>query len=177
MDSRVRCVRCGEPIPAIGGEAGEKPVCPRCAADERTSKAAAGDPRATPVPAPVADDPPPVFNPVHPASPPDRTLTRTMLLPIPGMASGPPDAMIGRLEPLTLRWIELSDALQVFLGPDRTQLLQQSILQDIHPDDRALAEEEFRQACEHGERYDLVLRLKGRSPDWRYLPHLMPGTL
>jgi PAS domain S-box-containing protein len=92
-----------------------------------------------------------------------------MLLPIPGMASGPPDAMIGRLEPRGLRWIDVSDALRDFLGQDRDRLVQQSILQDIHPDDRALAEEEFRQAGEHGERYDLVLRLRGRSQQWHYV--------
>jgi PAS domain S-box-containing protein len=92
-----------------------------------------------------------------------------MLLPLPGMSAGPPDALIGRLDPRTLRWIELSDALRSFLGRDREQLAGQSILQDIHPDDRALAEEEFRRACEHGERHDLVLRLRGRSQQWHYL--------
>jgi two-component system, NtrC family, sensor kinase len=128
------------------------------------------DSKETPASTPAAgDDRQPLFIPSPPAAPPDRTLTRTMLLPIPGMASSPPDAMIGRLEPQSLRWIDLSDALQSFLGRDREQLLHQNILQDIHPDDRALAEEEFRQASEHGERYDLVLRLKGRSQQWRYL--------
>jgi PAS domain S-box-containing protein len=96
-------------------------------------------------------------------------MTRSMLLPIPGMRPGPPDAMIGRLEPRSLRWIDVSDALQHFLGRDREQLASQGLLQDVHPDDHALAEEELRQACEHGERYDLVLRLKGRSHQWHYL--------
>jgi PAS domain S-box-containing protein len=96
-------------------------------------------------------------------------LTRSMLLPIPGMPSGPSDAMIGRLEPQSLRWIDVSDALQQFLGRDREQLASQGLLQDVHPDDRALAEEELRQACEHGERHDLVLRLRARSRQWHYL--------
>ena len=170
MDPTLRCVRCGEPIPADGGEAGENPICPRCAADGQASGPVAEDSKETPGSAPGSgDDRRPVFIPVHPHPSSDRMLTRSMLLPIPGMAAGPPDAMIGRLEPRSLRWIDVSDALQLFLGRDREQLAQQSILQDIHPDDRALAEEEFRQACEHGERYDLVLRLKGRSVQWRYL--------
>jgi PAS domain S-box-containing protein len=113
-------------------------------------------------------EPSPAFIPLHPTSPPDRTLTRTMLLPLPGMPTGPPDALIGRLDPRTFHWIDLSDALRVFLGRDRAQLASQSILQDVHPDDRALAEEEFRQACDHGERHDLVLRLKGPSQQWHY---------
>jgi PAS domain S-box-containing protein len=170
MDPKSRCIRCGEPIPADGGEVSENPICPRCAAVERESRPVTENSKEAPAPAPASDDDRrPVFIPLPSSSPPERTLTRTMLLPIPGMASGPPDALIGRLEPQSLRWIDLSDALQLFLGRGREQLVQQSILQDIHPDDRALAEEEFRQACEHGERYDLVVRLQGRSLQWRYL--------
>jgi signal transduction histidine kinase len=100
---------------------------------------------------------------------PERIMTRSMLLPIPGMPSGPPDALIGRLEPRGFRWIDASDALQRFLRRDREQLVTQSILQDVHSDDRALAEEELRRVCEHGERYDLVLRLRGPSRQWHYL--------
>ena len=39
----------------------------------------------------------------------------------------------------------------------------------MHHDDRDLAQEEFRQACERGERYDLVLRLKSRTGQWHYM--------
>src|SRR5262249_34983581 len=117
MDPTLRCARCGELIPADGGEIGENPICGRCAADGRESGPVTDDSKKAPASAPASgDDRRPVFASLHIPSPPDRTLTRTMLLPIPGMASGPPDAMIGRLEPQSLRWIELSDALQLFLG-------------------------------------------------------------
>jgi PAS domain S-box-containing protein len=170
MDPTLRCARCGEPIPADGGSAGEQLTCARCAAEEPVTGPRADVFDKTPETAPADDEaPPPAFISLHSASPLDRILTRSMLLPIPGMQPGPPDAMIGRLEPRSLRWIDLSDALRLFLGRDREQLVSQSILQDVHPDDRALAEEELRQACEHGEGYDLVLRLKGRSDQWHYL--------
>jgi two-component system, NtrC family, sensor kinase len=170
MDPTLRCVRCGGPIPLDRGAAAEVSICPRCAAQE-----AARDPKAENLAEPSESartarvNLSPAFIPLHPPSSTDRVVTRSMLLPIPGVASGTSDAMIGRLEPRSLRWIEVSDALQVFLGRDRERLVSQSILQDVHPDDRALAEEELRQACEHGERYDLVLRLKGRLQQWHYL--------
>jgi two-component system, NtrC family, sensor kinase len=170
MDPTSRCVRCGEPIPADSGGAGENPICPRCAAVEPASGPAADDSKKIRTTAPPAgEEPQPAFIPLHPPLPSDRMLTRTMLLPLPGLPSGPPDALIGRLEPQSLRWIDVSDALQAFLGRGREQLAGQCLLQDVHPDDRALAEEELRQTCEHGERHDLVLRLRARSRQWHYL--------
>jgi PAS domain S-box-containing protein len=169
MNPMLRCVRCGEPIPAGAGGAGEGSTCARCAEGPARTPVRDDPERATGS-EPVTDEgPSPAFIPLPSSSPSDRIVTRSMLLPIPGMPAGPPDAMIARLEPRGLRWIDLSDALQQFLGRDREQLLSQGILQDVHPDDRALAEEELRQVCEHGERYDLVLRLRGRSRQWHYL--------
>src|SRR5262249_54938268 len=56
-----------------------------------------------------------------------------------------------------------------FLGEIREALQQQSFLQYLHPDDRTLAEDEFRQAAERGERHDFVLRLENRSGVWHYM--------
>ena len=36
----------------------------------------------------------------------DRIVTRSMLIPMPGMQPVPADEMICRLEPVTLRWLE-----------------------------------------------------------------------
>ena len=77
--------------------------------------------------------------------------------------------MICRLEPKTLRWLELSDNLESLLGQPPELLGHQSFLLCVHQDDRGLASEEFQQACEHGERHDLVLRIKNRSGAWHYI--------
>jgi PAS domain S-box-containing protein len=110
-------------------------------------------------------DPPQVMT----GLPRDETLSRSMLLPIPGMATSPPDELICRLEPGSLRWLDLSEGLQGFLGETREALQQQSLFQDLHPDDRTLAEDEFRQAAERGERHDFVLRLRNRAGVWHYM--------
>ncbi len=96
-------------------------------------------------------------------------VTRSMLIPRPGTQTSAPEEMICRLEPHTLRWLELSDNLQAMLGQPPDLLAHQSFLQYVHPDDRGLAEAEFRQACEHGERYDLVLRMRNASGEWPYV--------
>jgi PAS domain S-box-containing protein len=170
MDSTSRCVRCGVPIPPDGEGTGESRLCARCAADERPGLAMAGEAKeGLASPPSAAGESQPAFIPVHSPSTSERVLTRSMLLPLPGMASGPPDAMIGRLDPKTLRWVDASEALQHFLGRHLDQLTNQGLLQDVHPDDRALVEEELQQVCEYGERHDLVLRLRSRSRQWHYL--------
>jgi two-component system, NtrC family, sensor kinase len=105
----------------------------------------------------------------HPEPSQDRIVTRSMLIPRPGMQAGSPEEMICRLEPGTLRWLEISDNLRTMLGQPPERLAHQGFLQYVHTDDRALAEEEFGQACEHGERYDLVLRIKHHSQAWHYM--------
>jgi signal transduction histidine kinase len=92
-----------------------------------------------------------------------------MILPIHGMPSPPPTEMICRLTPRSLQFMEASENLRVFLGRPQNELLRQSFLQHLHPDDRGLAEEEFDQVCEHGERNDVVLRLKSPAQTWHYL--------
>jgi two-component system NtrC family sensor kinase len=75
----------------------------------------------------------------------------------------PPDEMLCRLEPRSLRWIFSSDALEKFLACPIEQLRQKTFLDFLHPDDRALAADEFRQTGEVGERHDFVLRVPNKS--------------
>jgi PAS domain S-box-containing protein len=96
-------------------------------------------------------------------------VTRSMLVPLPGVRPVPVEDMICRLEPVTLRWLEVSGSLQTFLGQAPESLGHQSFTQYVHQDDRDLADEEFRQACEIGERHDLVLRLKSPDNQWHYM--------
>jgi two-component system NtrC family sensor kinase len=105
-----------------------------------------------------------------PPKPPDRTVSRSMLIKIPNVnvRPGPSDAMVCRLEPGTLRLIEASEAFGRFLGatsPDSPR----SLLDHIHQDDRGLAEDEFRQAVELGERHDFVLRVRRSDGEWHYM--------
>jgi PAS domain S-box-containing protein len=103
----------------------------------------------------------------------DDMLSRSMLVPMPGMEASPPgpalDEMICRLHPRTLRWVDASEGLRRFLGRNLGQLRGETFLQYLHEDDRALAEDEFRQATERGERHDFILRLQGESGQWHYM--------
>jgi PAS domain S-box-containing protein len=92
-----------------------------------------------------------------------------MLLPLPGRQPGPVDDMTCRLTPGSLRWLDVSDSLRTFLGRPIDVLSHQGIAQYLHPDDRELAEEEFRQTCERGERHDQVLRLTSGHDNWHYM--------
>lgn len=106
-----------------------------------------------------------------PKTPPkrDETLSRSMLVPMPGMTARPSDEMIGRLAPRTLRWLGISEGLRDFLGRTIEQLRHETFLEYLHEDDRALAEDEFRQAAALGERHDFVLRLQSKSGQWHYM--------
>ena len=92
-----------------------------------------------------------------------------MIMPIVGGPDREPDELICRLEPLSLRWLDLSESLRVLLGRPRQELLQQSFLDLVHPDDQELADCEFRQTCQRGKRHDLVLRLKTWPEKWSYV--------
>jgi PAS domain S-box-containing protein len=99
----------------------------------------------------------------------DRVVTRSMLMPIPGNQPPPVDDMICRIEPVSLRLLDLSASLLRFLGESAERLVEQGLVLYLHPDDRQLAEEEFRQTCERGERHDQVLRLKSGAEKWHYM--------
>jgi two-component system NtrC family sensor kinase len=109
------------------------------------------------------------------ASPPserparDEMLSRSMLVTSPGMGPKQTDEMICRLEPGTLRWLGISEGLRRFLGRPIDALRNETLLEYLHADDQALAEDEFRQAAEVGERHDFVLRLQGESGQWHYM--------
>ncbi|AGA27681.1 sensor histidine kinase [Singulisphaera acidiphila] len=92
-----------------------------------------------------------------------------MLVPAPGAGTGSPAGLICRLEPNTLRWLDVTENLGAFLGQSLGELRKQSFLEYLHHDDQALAEDEFRQALELGERHDFVLRVRGASGEWHYL--------
>ncbi len=149
----IPCIHCGKPLQASRAMAGRRVRCSECRQEFALPEDLGGSALA------------PGMN----GLPLDETLSRSMLLPIPGMAASPPDEMICRLEPDSLRWLDLSDGLQVFLGEIRDDLLQQSLLESLHEDDRTLAEDEFRQAAERGERHDFVLRLRNRAGGWHYM--------
>jgi PAS domain S-box-containing protein len=99
----------------------------------------------------------------------DDTLSRSMLAPAPGSSSASPAGLVCRLEPRSLRWLDATEHLLEFLGQSINELRRRSFLEFLHRDDRALAEDEFRQAAELGERHDFVLRVRGRSGEWHYM--------
>lgn len=92
-----------------------------------------------------------------------------MLVPAPGAGTGSPAGLICRLEPNSLRWLDVTENLGAFLGQSLAELRKQSFLEHLHHDDQALAEDEFRQALELGERHDFVLRVRGASGEWHYM--------
>jgi two-component system, NtrC family, sensor kinase len=96
----------------------------------------------------------------------DRTVSRSMLIKIPNLRPGPADAMVCRLEPETLRVLEGSEAFVDFVGPSPEA---RSFLEYLNPDDRGLAEDEFHQSIEFGERHDFVLRVRSREGHWHYM--------
>jgi two-component system, NtrC family, sensor kinase len=108
--------------------------------------------------------------PSTPSKPPDRTVSRSMLIKIPNVNVRPGSAvaMVCRLEPGTLRLIEASEAFVDFVGPSPPDP-SRTLLEYLHQDDRGLAEDEFRQAVVLGERHDFVLRLRRRDGDWHYM--------
>ena len=138
MISTAPCLQCGELTELERDDGVKSAICARCL-------------RAQPSPAAGRR---PVFSCRLRAEASDRIVTRSMLIPMPGMQPVPADEMICRLEPVTLRWLDVSEGLQSFLGKSLELLSHQSFIQYLHHDDRNLAEEEFRQACEIGERYD-----------------------
>jgi PAS domain S-box-containing protein len=99
----------------------------------------------------------------------DAMMTRTMVVPLPARLALAPGEMICRLEPWVLCYLDASENLQDFLGHPLNALLERSLLDDLHPDDQALAAEEFGQVCELGERNDLVFRLKSKNGSYHYL--------
>ncbi|WP_422924924.1 sensor histidine kinase [Singulisphaera sp. PoT] len=158
MHVTVQCVHCGRPLKAPVEMAGRAVRCANCGGqfilpEDLEHPSGALDLRS---PSAIARR--------------EETLSRSMLMASPGQinpsASG---VMICRLEPETLRWLEASESLRDFLGCSIEQLRGQTFLGRLHHDDRALAEDEFHQAAELGERHDFVLRVEARSGQWHYM--------
>ena len=157
MTSRAPCLRCGKLIQVDQkGEAGVA-ICEACLGEQ------------VPHDTGPCDDPERIPLALFPREGSDKVVTRSMLLPIPGMQPRPRDEMVCRLHPVNFCWLEISDGLLEFIGHPSTLLVQQTFTQYVHQDDRDLAEEEFRQTCEFGERHDLVIRLKSRAGQWHYM--------
>jgi PAS domain S-box-containing protein len=91
------------------------------------------------------------------------------MLPVRSGPVAPPDEMLCRLEPQSLRWKGATEAVEEFLGQTIDELRQKSFLECLHPEDRALAEDEFRKAAEMGERHDFVLRIPRPSGQMHYV--------
>jgi len=108
--------------------------------------------------------------PAKPARPPDRTVSRSMLIKIPNVSTRPgsADAMVCRVEPETLRLLQSSEMFGLFVGTAPSDSTR-SLLDFVHKDDRGLAEDEFREAVVHGERHDFVLRVRRRDGEWHYM--------
>src|SRR5262249_46980965 len=123
MNTRIPCIRCGKPVQSVAVLAGTAPICSDC------SK----------YPVLRVDDPErgrmPLSGARSRAWPIEKSLTRSMVLPIPGSIALAPGEMICRLEPVTLIFRELSPELRAYIGKPPDELLHQSVLQYVHQDD------------------------------------------
>jgi PAS domain S-box-containing protein len=171
----VRCPRCGKPLKAAREMIGKRIRCAHCdfefnlrerpkdtakdQGDEKEQERAGSSTSST-----IIDEIPDS----KPVLPRDDTLSRSML-PVRSTPAAPTDEMLCRLEPQTLRWRGATPAVEEFLGQTIDQLRERSFLDVLHPDDRALAEDEFRKATEVGERHDFVLRVPDASDRMRYV--------
>ena len=164
MHVTITCVHCGQLLKVPAQAAGRRVKCGHCGREFTMSGPA--DSGAIPILTPPEDRP---SLPGRRARVPDSTLSRSMIAPLAGMGPAPVDEMLCRLEPGTLRWLGITDAARDFLGTTIDQLKGQTFFQALHPDDRALADDEFRQTAERGERHDFILRIKGQGGGWHYV--------
>jgi two-component system NtrC family sensor kinase len=154
----VSCPRCGKSVKADRERINTRVRCAACYQEFTLTEK--GDPSGSSLTEEI-----PVSRPNPPR---DDTLSRSML-PVRGAHVVPPDEMLCRFEPGTLRWLNATEAVEEFLGQTIGQLRRRSFPEFLHPDDRALAEDEFRKAVELGERHDFVLRLPNTSGQMRYV--------
>jgi two-component system NtrC family sensor kinase len=163
MDVSVRCPCCGTPlkVKAAREAVGRQVRCVSCGHEFAVTPSGARDLSGSAV-----TDETPVL---RAGMPRDDTLSRSMLPVRNAPPVVPVDEMLGRLEPGTLRWLNATAAVEEFLGQTVEQLRRRSFPEFLHPDDRALAEDEFRKAVEVGERHDFVLRLPDSAGRMRYV--------
>lgn len=67
--------------------------------------------------------------------------------------------MVGRIDPGSLHWTEVSPALQTFLGAGLDRLRNLPIVDLFHPDDRVPASRKLRDAAGRGEALGLIYRI------------------
>jgi PAS domain S-box-containing protein len=158
MQVNARCPKCGKPIKVARELTGKRVKCASC--EHEFTFMEKPDPSSASATAEI-----PVYRPVPVR---DDTLSRSML-PVRNTPVVPPDEMLCRFEPRTLRWMNATEAVEEFLGQSLEQLRQRNFIEFLHPDDRALAEDEFRKATELGERHDFVLRIPSSSGKMRYV--------
>ena len=154
----VRCPRCSKPVKAAEALIGQEVRCASCNHEFKLAEKPSSSSSS-------------LIDHVPASRPPtarDNTLSRSML-PVQGAPVVPPDEMLCRIEPRTLRWMNATETVLAFLGQTIDQLRQRTFPESLHPDDRALAEDEFRKAIEMGERHDFVLRLPNRAGQIRYV--------
>jgi PAS domain S-box-containing protein len=77
--------------------------------------------------------------------------------------------MIGRLDPVTLHWIDSSAAEQIFLGWSLADLSRKSFLEVVHPNDRNLAIERFESVVEKGEAHGVRLRIVNSKKETKHV--------
>jgi PAS domain S-box-containing protein len=159
MQVTVRCPRCGKSLKAAREMIGRRVRCSKCLYEFELSE----DVEASPA---LSTDELPTYGGAEQAR--DNTLSRSML-PVKPMPAVPADEMLARLEPGSLRWLNATEAVEEFLGETIEALRKRSFTEFLHPDDRALAEDEFRKAIELGERHDFVLRLPDSAGRMRYV--------
>ena len=154
----VRCPRCSKPVKAARGSLGQTVRCASCNHDFKLEEKFDSSSSSL-------MDEVPGSRPSHAR---DNTLSRSML-PVRGTPVARPDEMLCRFEPRTLRWLNATETVLDFFGQTIEQLRQRSFPESLHPDDRALAKDEFRKAIEVGERHDFVLRLPNGAGQMRYV--------
>ena len=176
MQMTIACVHCGKLLHAPRELSGKPVRCVNCLKEFILPYGSAKDSASTPAPTPLLSPPEsPSPLPMDRPSPTgvsqvrDDTLSRSMLVPMSRLEFEPAEEMRCRLEPDTLRWMNVSESLRDFLGMSDEQLRSQSFLTSLYPDDRELARDEFRQAVERGERHDFILRMRGARGSWRYM--------
>jgi len=164
MHVNITCVHCGQLLKVPAQAAGRRVKCGHCGRE--FTMAGAADSGA--IPALTSPEERSIM-PGRRVAMPDATLSRSMIGPTPGMSPAPLDEMLCRLEPGSLRWLGITDAARDFLGATLEQLKGQTFFQALHPDDRALADDEFRQTAERGERHDFILRIRVQAGQWHYV--------
>ncbi len=139
MHITIACLHCGKLLRAPRELAGKPVRCIDCLKEFILPDGPAA------APAPEARS-----SATRPRPPRDDTLSRSMRTARPSLEVVQAEEMLCRLEPDTLRWLLISEPLREFLGMTHDQLRQQSFTKSLHPDDRALAEDELRQALAGG---------------------------